>query len=324
MVLRSFLEHPKSTIEIVAINDLSPVEVNAHLLKYDSVHGRFPGEITVEGDVLILTIPGKEPHKIKVLKEPNPASLPWRGMGVETVLECSGRFNDGEKASAHIQAGAERVIISAPATNVDATVVFGVNHKDIAKSTKLISNASCTTNCLAPVAKVLHEHFEIESGYMTTIHAYTADQRLVDSFHSDPYRARASGLSLIPTTTGAARAVGLVLPSLKGKLDGTAIRVPTPNVSMIDFTFTTQKEFSKDSINEVMTHASKTTLKGVLDVCDEPLVSIDFTHNSHSSIFDLNQTQVVGKHFGRILSWYDNEWGFSCRMIDLAHYIAGL
>lgn len=320
MVLRAYLENSKSAFEIVAINDLAPIDVNAHLFKYDSVHGKFQGDVHISEDSITLTFQGKS-HTIKVIKESNPEMLPWKTLGVDTVIECSGRFNDGEKASAHLKAGAKRVVISAPATHVDATVVFGVNHKTVMKDMKIISNASCTTNCLAPVASVIQETFGIEAGYMTTIHAYTADQKLVDSYHSDPYRARAAGLSLIPTTTGAAKAVGLVLPELKGKLDGTAIRVPTPNGSMIDFKFTSSKELSVESINNAIKFAANGPLKGILATCNEPLVSTDFIHNPHSSIFDLNQTQVIGKHFGRILSWYDNEWGFSCRLIDLLNYI---
>lgn len=321
MVLRAFLERAQGKVEVVAINDLAPIDVNAHLFKYDSVHGRFQGDVRVESDSLVVQVQGSKAHTIKVVKEPNPEMLPWKNMGIDVVLECSGRFNDGEKASAHLKAGSGRVIISAPATHVDATIVMGVNHQTLTKDMKIISNASCTTNCLAPIAKVLHEAFGIEAGYMTTIHAYTADQRLVDSCHSDPYRARAAALSLIPTTTGAAKAVGLVLPDLKGKLDGTAIRVPTPDGSLIDFKFTASKELSVEGINEVVKKAAHGPLKGVLDVCEEPLVSVDFIHNPHSSIFDAGQTQVIGKHFGRILSWYDNEWGFSCRMIDLLNYI---
>lgn len=324
MVLRSYFENPHHDFDIVAINDLAPIDVNAHLFKYDSVHGRFLGDVKVENNQLIIETQSHGKKSIQVLKESNPENLSWDKLGVDIVLECSGKFNDGEKAAAHLKAGAAKVIISAPATNVDATVVYGVNHQALTKEMKIISNASCTTNCLAPVAKVLHETFGIESGYMTTIHSYTADQRLVDSFHSDAYRARAATLSLIPTTTGAAKAVGLVLPELKGKLDGTAIRVPTPNVSLIDFKFTSKNKLSIQAINDAMAKAANSQLKGVLAICDEPLVSVDFVHNRHSSIFDIQQTQVIGDHFGRVLSWYDNEWGFSCRLLDVVDYVKKL
>jgi len=323
MVLRAYLEKENMPFEIVAINDLAPVATNAHLLKYDSVHGAVSYDVDASEDSLIIKKNGKT-LTLKVFKETNPANLPWKDLGVDVVFECSGKFTDGEAAKAHVAAGAKKVVISAPATHVGATIVYGVNHTTLKKEDVTISNASCTTNCLAPVAKVLHETFGIEQGYMTTIHSYTADQRLVDSFHPDLYRARAAAMSLIPTTTGAAKAVGLVLPELKGRLDGTAIRVPTPNVSLIDFKFTSTKELSKETINHAMHHASSGELKGVLATNDLPLVSIDFQSNSHSSIFDFSQTQVLGKNFGRVLSWYDNEWGFSCRMLDLAGHLKTL
>lgn len=319
MILRAYLERKDPPFQITAINDLSPIEMNAHLLRYDSIHGRLQGEVLVEDGELIVKKDTKT-HRFKVLSQADPKNLPWSD--IDVVLECSGHFTNGSKAKAHLDAGAKRVFISAPATHVDATIVYGVNHETLKPSDLIFSNASCTTNCLAPVAKVLHENFGIKHGYMTTIHAYTADQRLVDSFHGDPYRARSAAQSLIPTTTGAAKAVGLVLPELKGKLDGTAIRVPTANVSLIDFKFVSEKEISIDAINHAMIEAAEGELKGILAVNKEPLVSIDFNHDPHSSIFDLNQTQIVGSHFGRVLSWYDNEWGFSNRMIDVLYYIS--
>ncbi len=324
MVLRAYVERVAKgetlPFEIIAINDLAPSDINAHLLKYDSVHGTMTEDVSANDHTL--HIKGKKTLSLTVLKESNPENLPWKDLGVDVVFECSGRFTSGDTAKAHLNAGARKVIISAPGTDVDATIVYGVNHETLTKDHHIISNASCTTNCLAPVAKVLHESFSIEQGYMTTIHSYTADQRLVDSFHQDLYRARAAAMSLIPTTTGAAKAVGFVLPELKGKLDGTAIRVPTPNVSLIDFKFTTHKDLSKEVINHAMTSASENELKGVLAVNNIPLVSIDFQSNPHSSIFDLSQTQVIGNRFGRVLSWYDNEWGFSNRMLDLTSHIA--
>ncbi len=318
-ILREWCNRNISEFDIVAINDLSPIHANAHLLKYDSVHGRFNGDVVIHEDMLIITR-GKHKHILRVIKEADPKNLPWSD--IDVVLECSGRFTDGKKAKTHLDAGAKRVFISSPATHVDATIVYGVNHTSLTSSDQIFSNASCTTNCLAPIAKVLHEAFGIEHGYMTTIHAYTADQRLVDGAHSDSYRARAAAMSLIPTTTGAAKAVGLVLPDLKGKLDGTAIRVPTPNVSLIDFKFTTTHEVSVEAIHQVMIKASRGYLKGVLAINNEPLVSVDFNGDPHSATFDLNQTQVLGDHFARVLAWYDNEWGFSNRMLDVLTYLA--
>lgn len=313
LVFRAIVENHHKDLEVVAINDLADIESNAYLLRYDSVHGRFPYEVkmsTIGIDVGF--------GEVKVLAQADPANLPWKDLNIDIVLECSGRFTEKSKAEKHLQAGAKRVLISAPADGADLTVVYGVNHDKLSKDHIVVSNASCTTNCLAPVAYVLQKAIGIERGYMTTIHAYTGDQRLVDTFHSDPRRSRASALSMIPTSTGAAKAVGLVLPELKGKLDGTAIRVPTPNVSLIDFKFDAKKETTAAEINTAIEKASQTDLKGVLGVVNEPLVSIDFNHNPLSSSFDLTQTQVIEGRFCRVLSWYDNEWGFSNRMADTA------
>ncbi|MBP9753006.1 MAG: type I glyceraldehyde-3-phosphate dehydrogenase [Proteobacteria bacterium] len=315
MVLRALYERNEQEIEIVAINDLCPIEDNIHLLKYDSVHGRFLTSIEQENDYMIINS-----DRIKMLSEKDPKNLPWEEFDIDIVFECSGRFTKREAAHDHVIAGAKHVLISAPGDGVDLTVVYGVNHTLLNKTHKIISNASCTTNCLAPIADVLHKTVGIDVGYMTTIHAYTGDQRLVDTAHSDLRRARAACESMIPSSTGAAKAVGLVLPALKGKLDGTAIRVPTSNVSVIDLTFVAQKMATPEIINNAMKEASKGYLKGVLDVVDEPLVSKDFNHQSYSSIFDLTQTQVIDNRFCRVLSWYDNEWGFSNRMLDVAKY----
>ena len=319
LILRALFENYKGQIKVVGINDLGSIEANAHLIKYDSTHGTLNHEvkITTEG----FQIGGQD---IKVFAEKDPANLPWGKIGADVILECTGFFLDKASAGKHIQAGAKKVIISAPAKEVDFTIVQGVNSKDLKKEHNVISNGSCTTNCLAPVAMVLENTFGIEYGYMTTIHSYTGDQKLLDTLHKDLRRARASGDSMIPTSTGAAKAMSLVLPSLKGKLDGTAIRVPTPNVSLIDLTFVPKKEVSVGEINEAMTKASQGSLKGILSVNSEPLVSKDFNHNPHSSIFDLTQTQVVKGKLCRILSWYDNEWGFSNRMCDTSIQIAGL
>lgn len=316
LILRAVAEQNRDDLKIVAINDLGALETNALLFQYDSVHGTYPNDVTISGHTMDI---GFGP--IRVLAEPNPAKLPWKDMDVDIVFECSGRFTKREQAAAHCEAGAKRVIISAPADGVDCTVVYGVNHQDLKGEHHVISNASCTTNCLAPVASVLHKAFGIEHGYMTTIHAYTGDQRLVDTYHSDPRRSRASAVSMIPTSTGAAKAVGLVLPELKGKLDGTAIRVPLPNVSLVDFKFTTKSDASVEEINSAMIAAASSDLKGVLATVSLPLVSIDFNHNPHSSIFDVTQTQVINKRFCRVLSWYDNEWGFSNRMLDTARVV---
>lgn len=313
LVLRAILENRRSDIEVVAINDLGSIGDNAHLFKYDSVHGPFPGTIEVIGDSL--NING---HMIKVFAQPKPEELPWRELDVDVAMECSGHFTKREDASKHLTAGAKKVLISAPAEGADLTVVWGVNHKEIKPEHKIISNASCTTNCLAPVAYVLHKKVGIQHGFMTTIHSYTGDQRLVDTLHKDLRRARAAALSLIPASTGAAKAVGLVLPELKGKLDGTAVRVPTPNVSLVDLKFVAKRPTTKDEINGFIAEAAEGELKGILTVNNEPLVSHDFNHNSASSIFDMAETHVVDGTFCRILSWYDNEWGFSCRMADTA------
>jgi glyceraldehyde 3-phosphate dehydrogenase len=310
-ILRAIVEAKRKDIEVIAINDLFSAKDNAHLLRYDSVHGRFPGEVTVAGDSINA---GFGP--IKVLAERDPHKLPWKALDIDVVMECTGIFTDRDKAAAHLEAGAKRVLVSAPAKGADLTVVFGVNHDKLTRDHKVVSNASCTTNCLAPVAKVLHELVGIKSGFMTTIHAYTNDQNVLDQAHKDMRRARAAALNMIPTSTGAAAAVGLVLPELKGKLDGTAIRVPTPNVSVVDLKFIPGRETAVAEINQAMEHAAKQELKGILAVSDAPLVSIDFNHNPHSSTFDLTQTQIVDGKLVRVLAWYDNEWGFSNRMAD--------
>ncbi len=319
LVFRALYESGRKDIDIVAINDLGSVEDNVRLIKYDSVHGRFPLPVTI-------TKKGFDAGRgeVEVIAQPDPAKLPWGAMNIDIVMECSGRFTSKETAAAHLKAGCKKVIISAPADNVDLTVVYGVNHQKLTAAHEVISNASCTTNCLAPVAYILQKVAGIKHGYMTTIHSYTGDQRIVDTLHKDPRRSRAAALNMIPTSTGAARAVGLVLPELKGKLDGTAIRVPTPNVSLVDLTFVALKETSKEAINNAMIEASKGELKGVLDVVDDELVSTDFNHSPFSSNFDLTQTQVIEGTLGRVLSWYDNEWGFSNRMLDTAAVFAKL
>ncbi|MBM3469065.1 MAG: type I glyceraldehyde-3-phosphate dehydrogenase [Alphaproteobacteria bacterium] len=313
MVLRALVESERKDIRVVAINDLGSINDNAHMLKYDSVHGRFPGAVSTTGDSLNV---GSDP--IKVLAEPNPEKLPWGSLGADIILECSGHFTERAAAAKHLTAGAKRVLVSAPATGADITVVYGVNHQNITSEHTVISNGSCTTNCLAPVADVLHTGIGIEAGYMTTIHSYTGDQRLVDTLHKDLRRARAAAMAMIPTSTGAAKALGLVLPALQGKLDGCAIRVPTPNVSLIDFTFTTQRATTVEEINSLIENAVKGKLKGILDAVSEPLVSVDFNHHPASSVFDTTQTQVISGRFCRVLSWYDNEWGFANRMGDVA------
>ena len=313
LVLRGIIESGRKDINVVAINDLGSIEANAHMLQYDSIHGTLP--VKVKATKTGINVGGKG---IKVLSERDPASLPWEKLGVDVALECTGLFTTQETAGKHLEAGAKRVLISAPASGADLTVVYGVNHKKLRKSHKIVSNASCTTNCLAPVAQVLDKICGIARGYMTTVHAFTGDQRTVDTLHSDPRRARAASLSMIPTSTGAAKAVGLVLPQLVGKLDGTAVRVPTPNVSMIDLVFEARSKVSVEQINAAIEKAANGPLKGVLGVCDEPLVSIDFNHNPNSSTFDLTQTQIVGGKLVRVLSWYDNEWGFANRMSDTA------
>ena len=319
LVLRALYESNRKDIQVVAINDLGSPESNAHLFKYDTVHGKFPGKITVKNNSFDIGL-----GAIKVFAEKNPIDLPWKKLNIDVVLECTGLFSNRKMSKKHITAGAKKVLISAPADEVDCTVVFGVNHKQLTKKHSIVSNASCTTNCLAPIVSVLHKTIGINSGYMTTIHSFTGDQRIVDTLHKDLYRARAASNSMIPTSTGAARAVGLVLPELKGKLAGTAIRVPTVNVSLIDFTFITKRNTSAKEINSSIKKATKNEFKNIIDINSEPLVSIDFCHNAHSSIFDTSQTSVVDKRFCRILSWYDNEWGFSNRMLDTASYLAKL
>jgi glyceraldehyde 3-phosphate dehydrogenase len=313
LVLRAIMENRRSDIEVVAINDLGSIADNAHLFKYDSVHGAFPGTVEVSEDGLKIN-----GHPIKVFAIPDPAQLPWKDLNIDVALECSGRFTKREDAAKHLSAGAKKVLISAPAEGADLTVVWGVNNKELKPEHKVVSNASCTTNCLAPVAYILNKAIGIKHGFMTTIHSYTGDQRLVDTIHKDLRRARAAAVSLIPASTGAAKAVGLVLPELKGKLDGTAVRVPTPNVSLVDLKFTAGRPTTKEEINGLMAQAAEGELQGILAVNDEPLVSVDFNHNPASSIFDLTETHVVDGTFCRILSWYDNEWGFSNRMADTA------
>ena len=312
-ILRSIIENKNHNIKVVGINDLGPIETNAHLLKYDSVHGILNKDVIINGSYLNV---GTGP--IKVTAERNPENLPWKELDVDVVLECTGIFTSKEKAQQHITAGAKKVLISAPASGVDLTVVYGVNHKKISSEHQILSNASCTTNCLAPLAYVLNKSIGIENGFMTTIHSYTGDQPTLDTMHSDLYRARAAAANMIPTSTGAAKAVGLVLPELDGKLDGVAIRVPTQNVSVVDFKFNSKKETSIEEINEAIKIASENELKNILSFNDKKLVSSDFNHNPSSSIFHSDQTKVMNKKFVRILSWYDNEWGFSNRMCDTA------
>ncbi|MGB9369682.1 MAG: type I glyceraldehyde-3-phosphate dehydrogenase [Xanthobacteraceae bacterium] len=316
-VLRAIAESGRRDITIVAINDLGPVETNAHLLRYDSVHGRFPGTVTVEGDSIDLGNFGT--GKIKVCAERDPSKLPWKDLGVDIALECTGIFTSKDKASAHLVAGAKRVLVSAPADGADATIVYGINDDKITKDHLVISNGSCTTNCLAPMAKIMNEAFGIESGFMTTIHSYTGDQPTLDTMHKDLYRARAAALNIIPTTTGAAKAIGLVLPELSGKLDGAAIRVPTPNVSFIDLKFTAKRATTVEEVNKVIVAATQSNrLSEIIAWTNEPLVSSDLNHDPHSATFGIDQTKVIGGTFVRIVAWYDNEWGFSNRMADTA------
>jgi len=310
-VLRAIVESGRSDIDVVAINDLGPVETNAHLLRYDSVHGRFPAEVTTTEDTIDV---GRGPMKVTAIR--NPAELPWGE--VDIILECTGIFTSKEKCQPHLQTGAKKVLISAPGTDADKTIVYGVNHNTLTAGDRIVSNASCTTNCLSPVAKVLNDEIGITRGFMTTIHSYTGDQPTLDTMHKDLYRARAAALSMIPTSTGAAKAVGLVLPELNGKLDGVAIRVPTPNVSVVDLTFEAARETSVDEINAAIRAAADGPLKGILGYTDAPLVSADFNHDPHSSVFHMDQTKVMEGTMCRILSWYDNEWGFSNRMADTA------
>lgn len=313
LALRSIMETGRKGVDVVAINDLGPVETNAHLVRYDTVHGRFPHEVKVANDTIDV---GAGP--IKVFAERDPSKLPWGELGVDIVFECTGIFASKEKAAAHLEAGAKRVLVSAPASGADKTIVYGVNHGSLTADDTVVSNASCTTNCLAPVAKVLQDTVGIERGYMTTIHAFTGDQPTLDTMHKDLYRARAAAGNMIPTSTGAAKAVGLVLPELNGKLDGSSVRVPTQNVSVVDLVFTPQRDTTVEEINAAMVEASNGALRGVLGVTDRPLVSSDFNHDPHSSTFALQQTQVMEGKLVRVLSWYDNEWGFSTRMTDTA------
>ncbi|MBK5926462.1 type I glyceraldehyde-3-phosphate dehydrogenase [Rhodobaculum claviforme] len=317
-VLRALVEQGRDDIEVVAINDLGSVELNAHLLRFDSIHGRFPGEVTTTDTTIDV---GRGPIAVTAIR--NPAELPWKG--VDVVMECTGIFTDRDKAAIHLENGASRVLVSAPSNGADKTIVFGVNEGTLEASDRIVSNASCTTNCLAPVAKVLADTVGISRGFMTTIHSYTGDQPTLDTMHKDMYRARAAAMNMIPTSTGAARAVGLVLPELKGKLDGVAIRVPTPNVSVVDLTFEAARDCTMEEINEAMTAAAADgPLKGILGVTDAPNVSMDFNHDPRSSIFHLDQTKVLEGRMVRILSWYDNEWGFSNRMLDTAAVLGRL
>jgi glyceraldehyde 3-phosphate dehydrogenase len=319
LVLRAIIETKRTDVEVVAINDLGSPEANAHLLKYDSVHGTLQDDIRVDGDALVIN-----GHKIKVTAERDPAKLPWKDLGVDVAMECTGLFAKRDKAATHLEAGAKRVLVSAPADGADLTVVYGVNHQKLTAEHKVISNGSCTTNCLAPVAQVLQQIAGIKHGYMTTIHSYTGDQRTVDTLHKDLRRARAAALSMIPNTTGAAKAIGLVLPELAGKLDGSSVRVPTPNVSLIDLKVVTERAVTKDEVNAAMAEAANGRLKGVLGYETAELVSVDFNHNAHSSTFDATQTKVIEGTFVRVMSWYDNEWGFSNRMSDTAVAIGKL
>ena len=310
-ILRAIIESNRSDISVVAINDLGPVKTNAHLLKFDTIHGRFPNKISTTKDTIDV---GTGP--IRVTAKRNPAELPWND--IDIALECTGIFNEKEAAEKHLRNGSKRVLVSAPCTNADKTIVFGVNHQTLTKNDLVVSNASCTTNCLAPLAKVLHEKLGIKRGFMTTIHSYTGDQPTLDTTHSDLYRSRAAAMNMIPTSTGAARAVGLVIPELNGKLDGVSIRVPTPNVSVVDLTFESSKETSESEINSMIKNSALNELKGVLSYTEEKLVSLDFNHDPNSSIFAADQTKVIQKNMVRVLSWYDNEWGFSNRMSDTA------
>ena len=312
-ILRAIIESGRDDIKVVGINDLGPVETNAHLLRYDTVHGRFPADVKVSGDNIDV---GKGPIKVTSIRDPK--DLPWKQLDVDIAMECTGIFASREKASMHLVAGAKRVLVSAPATGADLTVVYGVNHNKLTKDHLVVSNASCTTNCLAPVAMVINQGVGISQGFMTTIHSYTGDQPTLDTMHSDMYRARAAAGNMIPTSTGAAKAVGLVLPELNGKLDGVSMRVPTQNVSVVDFKFNASKPTSVDEINNLIKKATNSELTNILGYTDEPLVSSDFNHDSRSSVFHMDQTKVMDGSFVRVLSWYDNEWGFSNRMSDTA------
>ncbi len=320
LVLRALYESGRKDIQVVAINDLADLATNAHLLKYDSIHGRFPFEVSTDGDTLIVN-----GDRIKCVQVKDPAQLPWKDIGVDIAFECSGIFTKREDAAKHIAAGAKKVLISAPATDEDITVVYGVNSDKLTADHLIVSNASCTTNCLAPVASVLHEGIGIANGFMTTIHSYTGDQKIVDTNHKDLHRARAAALNIIPTSTGAAKAVGKVLPDLKGKLDGVATRVPTPNVSLVDFKFTAKRPTTVEEVNEMIKKAANSNeLKGILGFYEEELVSGDFNHDPRSSIFAINETKVIDGTLVRVMSWYDNEWGFSNRMLDTAVKMASL
>tara|TARA_R110002020_G_scaffold266483_3_gene481353 strand:- start:3530 stop:4537 length:1008 start_codon:yes stop_codon:yes gene_type:complete len=312
-VLRSIIESGRTDIEVVAVNDLGPVETNAHLLRHDSVHGHFPAKVTVDGDTIDV---GQGP--IKVTAERDPKALPWGDLGVDIAMECTGIFTARDKAALHLENGSKRVLVSAPASGADKTIVYGVNHQTLTKDDLVVSNASCTTNCLAPVAYVMHETIGIDKGFMTTIHSYTGDQPTLDTMHKDLYRARAAAMSMIPTSTGAARAVGLVLPELDGRLDGVSIRVPTPNVSVIDFKFVAKRATTVEEVNEAFRAAAGGKLAGILAITDEPLVSIDFNHDPASSTVHMSETKVMDGTLVRVMSWYDNEWGFSNRMSDTA------
>ncbi|MBK8907329.1 MAG: type I glyceraldehyde-3-phosphate dehydrogenase [Rhodospirillales bacterium] len=319
LALRAAAEAGRNDIEFVAVNDLGSVKTNAHLLKYDSVHGTYPG--TVSADDASMTVDGKT---VKVMSERDPTKLPWGDLGVDVVWECTGIFSARDKAAVHLEAGAPKVIVSAPSSGADATIVYGVNHNTLKAEHKVISNASCTTNCLAPPVFVLNKTLGVKRGYMTTIHAYTGDQRIVDTLHSDLRRARAAALSMIPTSTGAAKAIGLVMPELAGKFDGSAIRVPTPNVSVVDLVFESNKSTTKEEVNQAIEAAANGDLKGIMHYNTEPLVSIDFNHDPHSSVFDASQTQVIDGTMVRIVAWYDNEWGFSNRMSDTTQVFCAL
>ena len=312
-ILRSIVEEGHKDIEVVAVNDLGPVETNAHLLRFDSVHGRFPFEVAVDGDTITA---GDQKFKVTAVR--NPAELPHKELGVDIVLECTGIFTTRDKAAAHLEGGAKKVIVSAPADGADLTVVYGINHDQLTKDHVVISNGSCTTNCLAPMAMIANQTVGIEKGMMLTIHSYTGDQPTLDTLHKDLYRARAAALSQIPTSTGAAKAIGLVLPELKGKLDGISVRVPTPNVSLVDLKFHAKRDTTKEEINEAMIAASEGPLKGIMTVTHHPLVSSDLNHDPHSATILLDQTKVIGGNFVSVMGWYDNEWGFSNRMVDVA------
>jgi glyceraldehyde 3-phosphate dehydrogenase len=319
LILRAALESKRDDIEFVAVNDLMPASESAFLLEYDSVHGKLPMAVTVDGDIINVGS-----HKIKVIAERDPSKLPWKDLNIDIVMECTGIFTSAEKAKVHLAAGAKRVLVSAPSDGADATIVYGINHKTLKAGDMIVSNGSCTTNCLAPIASVINENFGIKNGWMTTVHSYTGDQQLLDKNHSDLRRARAANLSIIPSSTGAAKAIGLVLPELNGKLNGTAIRVPTPDVSLTELVVELEKSTDAESVNKAMRDASNGKLKGILAYNELPLVSIDFTHDNHSSIFDSTMTKLVGTNLLHIASWYDNEWGFSSRMSDTAVEIGKL